>query len=84
MTLSLGRYNKHEAQVSEFIGSVGQERCVLACELYLTTFFKVLNPDGPEKSGLNQIYNVAGPLCFAGGYLARNIELLKIMRETGY
>lgn len=37
--------------------------------------FIVLNPDGSEKTGLNQNYNVAGPLCFAGDYLARNIEL---------
>lgn len=40
--------------------------------------FKVLNPDGTEKTGLIQSYNVAGPLCFAGDYLARNIELPKI------
>ena len=40
--------------------------------------FKVINPDGTEKKGLNQIYNVAGPLCFAGDYLARNIELPKM------
>lgn len=37
--------------------------------------FKVLNPDGSEKSGPDQRYNVAGPLCFAGDYLARDIEL---------
>ena len=35
----------------------------------------VLDPDGIEKTGLRQIYNIAGPLCFAGDYLARNIEL---------
>ncbi len=39
---------------------------------------KVLNPDGTEKTGLNQTCNIAGPLCFAGDYLARNIELPKI------
>lgn len=37
--------------------------------------FKVLNADGSEKTGFKQVYNVAGPLCFAGDYLARNIEL---------
>lgn len=37
--------------------------------------FKVLYSDGSEKTGPNKIYNVAGPLCFAGDYLARNIEL---------
>lgn len=37
--------------------------------------FTVLNPDGSEKTGSHQIYNIAGPLCFAGDYLARNIEL---------
>jgi diaminopimelate decarboxylase len=36
---------------------------------------KVLNPDGVEKTGQCKHYNVAGPLCFAGDYLARNIEL---------
>ena len=37
--------------------------------------FQVLNSDGSEKNGTNQTYNVAGPLCFAGDYLARNIKL---------
>ncbi len=37
--------------------------------------FKVLDSDGIEKTGLTKTYNVAGPLCFAGDYLARNIEL---------
>ena len=36
---------------------------------------KVLNPDGSEKNGPYKHVNVAGPLCFAGDYLARNIEL---------
>ena len=35
----------------------------------------VLDHGGIEKSGLKQLYNIAGPLCFAGDYLARNIEL---------
>lgn len=39
---------------------------------------KVLNPDGSEKTGHYKHYNVAGPLCFAGDYLARHIELLTI------
>ncbi|MFK7893772.1 MAG: hypothetical protein AB8B63_23345 [Granulosicoccus sp.] len=37
--------------------------------------FKVLNPDGTVKTGPVQSCNIAGPLCFAGDYLARNIEL---------
>ena len=37
--------------------------------------FEVLNADGIQKTGLSTTYNVAGPLCFAGDYLARNIEL---------
>ncbi|MBX2881481.1 MAG: hypothetical protein KTR32_16165 [Granulosicoccus sp.] len=36
---------------------------------------KVLNPDGSEKTGPEQTCNIAGPLCFAGDYLARNIKL---------
>lgn len=36
---------------------------------------KVLNPDGSEKTGPSQTCNIAGPLCFAGDYLARDIEL---------
>ena len=36
---------------------------------------KVLDPHGTEKKGLDQTYNVAGPLCFAGDYLARHIKL---------
>ena len=36
---------------------------------------KVLDPDGLEKTDSKRAYNVAGPLCFAGDYLARNIEL---------
>lgn len=39
---------------------------------------KVLNPDGTEKTGPGQTCNVAGPLCFAGDYLARDIDLPKI------
>ena len=35
----------------------------------------VLDPDGIKKTGPEQFYNIAGPLCFAGDYLARNIEL---------
>ena len=35
----------------------------------------VLNSDGHEKTGSEQIYNIAGPLCFAGDYLARNLDL---------
>ena len=37
--------------------------------------FKVLDSDGNEKTGTVQAYNIAGPLCFAGDYLARSIEL---------
>lgn len=37
--------------------------------------FKVLDSDGNEKTGLKHAYNLAGPLCFAGDYLARGIEL---------
>ena len=37
--------------------------------------FKVFDADGAEKIELKQAYNIAGPLCFAGDYLARNIEL---------
>jgi len=39
---------------------------------------KVLNGDGTEKNGPDNIYSIAGPLCFAGDYLARNIELPSI------
>lgn len=35
----------------------------------------VLNPDGTEKTGRTKTVNIAGPLCFAGDYLARNKEL---------
>ncbi len=39
----------------------------------------VLNPDGTTKTDptdlLAKTVNIAGPLCFAGDYLARNIEL---------
>ncbi len=38
----------------------------------------VLNPDGTEKTGQTETVNIAGPLCFAGDYLARNIELPNI------
>jgi len=37
--------------------------------------FKVFGSDGTEKTERKRAYNVAGPLCFAGDYLARNIEL---------
>ena len=37
--------------------------------------FTVLNSDGSKKTGPDQSCNIAGPLCFAGDYLARNIEL---------
>ena len=37
--------------------------------------FKVFDPDGTEKSSIHQTCNIAGPLCFAGDYLARNITL---------
>lgn len=37
--------------------------------------FKVLDSAGIEKTGIKKVYNVAGPLCFAGDYLARNTEL---------
>lgn len=37
--------------------------------------FKVLTQDGTEKKEPVQRYNIAGPLCFAGDYLARGIEL---------
>ena len=35
----------------------------------------VLDSDGREKRGTTCRYNIAGPLCFAGDYLARDIEL---------
>lgn len=35
----------------------------------------VLDSDGTVKAGPVQTYNIAGPLCFAGDYLARNIDL---------
>lgn len=35
----------------------------------------VLNPDGTEKRAEAKTVNIAGPLCFAGDYLARSIEL---------
>ena len=38
----------------------------------------VLTPDGTEKTELTKTVNIAGPLCFAGDYLARNIELPSI------
>ena len=38
----------------------------------------VLNPDGTEKTGQTKTVNIAGPLCFAGDYLARSIELPNI------
>lgn len=38
----------------------------------------VLSPDGELKSGNTKIYMVAGPLCFAGDMLARNIVLPEI------
>jgi len=40
--------------------------------------FTVLNPDGLVKTGPPRSYNIAGPLCFAGDYLARNIELPEV------
>ena len=38
----------------------------------------VLSPDGTEKSTETKTVNIAGPLCFAGDYLARNAELPSI------
>jgi len=38
----------------------------------------VLNPDGTSKKNPTKTVNIAGPLCFAGDYLARNIELPSI------
>lgn len=42
---------------------------------------KVLSSDGTEKAGLDQTCNIAGPLCFAGDYLARGIELPAIQEN---
>jgi len=38
----------------------------------------VLNPDGTAKTNPTKTVNIAGPLCFAGDYLARSIELPSI------
>jgi len=40
--------------------------------------FTVLNPDGTTKTNPTETVNIAGPLCFAGDYLARSIELPSI------
>ena len=37
--------------------------------------FTVLDASGREKTGARQTCNIAGPLCFAGDYLAHNIDL---------
>ena len=39
---------------------------------------KVLNPEGTIKTNATETVNIAGPLCFAGDYLARHIELPSI------
>ena len=65
-----------DAQVPNIFVHLGADlftRHVYAPAAPLT--FKALNPDGSEKTGLDQTYNIAGPLCFAGDYLARNIKL---------
>ena len=85
-TMSRVEYVKHDIGINTVMIHVGADLFLREC-LYPSSWqheYSVLDKNGTMKTGKDKNpYNLAGPLCFSGDILAKNVEL-PVIEEGDY